>query len=105
MCITSLASLVITEVVKESDIKNHITPSIEVPKEDDLTVCVWSTVYRHIPTAWIIYGFFACKYDFLFQVFFANFEVQLFFFACSMWCASLYMRGGVRKNHPRWPTN
>ena len=72
MCITSLASLVITEVVKESDIKNHITPSIEVPKEDDLTVCVWSTVYRHIPTAWIIYGFFACKYDFLFQVF-ANF--------------------------------
>ena len=78
MCITSLASLVITEVVKESDIKNHITPSIEVPKEDDLTVCVWSTVYRHIPTAWIIYGFFACKYDFLFQVF-ANFEVQLIF--------------------------
>ena len=67
MCITSLASLVITEVVKESDIKNHITPSIEVPKEDDLTVCVWSTVYRHIPTAWIIYGFFACKYDFLFK--------------------------------------
>jgi hypothetical protein len=79
MCFTSLASLVITEVVKESDIKNYITPSIEVPKEDDLTVCVWSTVYRHIPTAWIIYGFFACKYDFLFQVFFANFEVQLFF--------------------------